>query len=74
MTEHPALAVDKAIREAKKTRQFQVLLALDGPPCPRCFYWAPTLTRSDDPEDPGEIRLCQAEVISCDFSCFRPKD
>jgi hypothetical protein len=48
-------------------------LAIEAPPCPNCANWRPTRQYNSRGEFQG-VRLCQAEEMHIDFSCFKRKD
>lgn len=47
-------------------------LPIDAPPCPGCANWRPTRQHDSRGEFIG-VRLCQADEMHLDFSCFQAK-
>jgi hypothetical protein len=49
------------------------ILPITEPPCQRCANWRPTRQHGSRGEYLG-VRLCQADEMRIDFSCFQAKE
>jgi hypothetical protein len=57
-------------RDAARAR-LPVVVAIEAPPCVRCFHWKPRAITNREGDFDG-IRLCHGEMRN-DFSCFYQK-
>jgi hypothetical protein len=55
-----------------ETYKADARLPIAAPPCPGCKNWQPAQQFSPRGEYLG-VRLCQAEEMAVDFSCFMAK-
>ena len=49
------------------------VLPIQSPPCPGCKHWRPTRQHDSAGAFVG-VRLCQAEEMAVDFSCFASRE
>lgn len=58
---------------AREYQQEAEVLPITAPPCQNCANWRPTRQHGSRGEYLG-VRLCQAEEMWVDFSCFTAKE
>lgn len=58
---------------AQQYAQDAEVLPIPEPPCRNCANWRPTRQYGGRGEFLG-VRLCQADEMAIDFSCFRKKE
>lgn len=57
-------------------KKYDVVTPIPGieePPCKHCAHWGPRVLTDNHGEFAG-VRMCAANDMHSDFSCYRPKE
>lgn len=63
----------RQLHKYAQSKAIPIHLDISGPPCSACAHWSPQIKRGHSGLGYEGVRLCDAEAMHRDFSCFKHK-